>query len=66
MSGEELEVSVSAVVEAEEVDDPLVQVGEDELENLEPENEGVVFVITTNQSRRQSRKGNKTNPPETR
>ena len=66
MSGEELEVSVSAVVEAEEVDDPLVQVGEDELENLEPENEGVVFVITTNQSRRQSRKGAKANPAETR
>ena len=67
--GEELEVSVSAVVEAEEVeevDDPLVPVGEDELENLEPENEGVVFVITTGQSRRQSRKSNKTNQSETR
>jgi hypothetical protein len=25
----------------------LLQVAEDELENLEPENEGVVFVITT-------------------
>ena len=63
---EELQVSVSAVVEAEEVDDPLVPVGEDELENLEPENEGVVFVITTGQSRRQSRKSNKTNQSESR
>ena len=65
MSGEELEVSVSAVVEAEEADDPLVPVGEDELANFEPENEGVVFVITQ-QQRRQSRKSTKTNQTETR
>lgn len=67
MSGEELEVAVSAVVEAEETDDPLVPVGEDELANVEPENEGVVFVITTSQQqRRQSRKSTKTNLTESR
>jgi hypothetical protein len=67
MSGEELEVAVSAVVEAEETDDTLVPVGEDELANVEPENEGVVFVITTSQQqRRQSRKSTKTNLTESR
>jgi len=49
MSGKELEV--------EDADDPLVPIGEDELANLDSENEGVVFLITTSQQQlKQSRK----------
>ncbi len=49
MSGKELE--------AEDADDPLVPIGEDELANLDSENEGVVFLITTSQQQlKQSRK----------
>ena len=49
MSGKDLEV--------EDADDPLVPIGEDELANLDSENEGVVFLITTSQQQlKQTRK----------
>ncbi len=48
MATTEVEVSVPALSDCEDQGtEALVHVGEDELASIEPENEGVVFVITT-------------------
>jgi len=48
MATTEVEVSIPALSDNEDHGaEALVHVGEDELATIEPENEGVVFVITT-------------------